>query len=43
MKYIIKCPNCECEGDLEEVNFQYFQCKCGEGFEIERAMIEEVE
>ncbi|BAO04744.1 uncharacterized protein CBO05P1_025 [Clostridium botulinum B str. Osaka05] len=40
-KYVICCPNCgSC--DLEQIDYNEFECKCGEEFDIERAEVEEL-
>jgi hypothetical protein len=39
--YIITCPNCGSQEDIEEVEFQQFECKCGEEFDISRATYDE--
>lgn len=38
--YIITCPNCGSQ-EVEEVEFQQFECKCGEEFDISRATYDE--
>lgn len=43
MKYVIVCPNCHGSDNLEEVGFNYFECSCGEDFDIERATVEAIE
>lgn len=43
MKYIIGCPNCGETDRLEMVDYNYFECQCGEDFDMERANAEEVE
>lgn len=40
MKYVIVCPNCGETDKLEEIDYNYFECECGEDFDIERAFVE---
>lgn len=39
-KYIVYCPNCGSE-DIKMVDYQEWECSCGEGFGVERAVIGE--
>ena len=38
--YILTCPNCGSQ-EFEEVEYQYFECECGENFDISRASYDE--
>lgn len=39
--YKIVCPNCG-EDDINMIEYNYFECACGEEFDIERANVEEI-
>ena len=40
MRYVIICPNCGQSDKLQEIDYNYFECECGEDFDIERASVE---
>lgn len=40
-KYVICCPNCG-NSNLEEPDYNCFECECGEEFDIERAEVKEL-
>ena len=40
--YKLICPNCR-EDNITMIGHNYFECTCGEDFDIERADVEEVE
>ncbi|GAA0082830.1 hypothetical protein [Clostridium sp. CTA-6] len=40
-KYVICCPNCE-NHDLEQIDYNEFECECGEEFDIEKAEVKEL-
>lgn len=38
-KYAVHCPNCG-STDIKMVDYGEWECECGEGFGVERAVIE---
>lgn len=42
MFYIIQCPNCRNQ-DVKEIDSHVFECECGEQFDIENAVLDELE
>lgn len=42
-RYVIVCPNCNESDKLQETGYNYFECKCGEDFDIDRASTEDIE